>query len=272
MDMPRFYLVTLLLFFELLNRIGAYPSNWAYAYIENRSVLDAANIHINAKYVYKLDLEHFFDSIDKEIITAKLEDNYLFNSLLGNRFNQLIADMATLNNKLPQGSPLSPLISNLIMIGFDHYVANHNDIKNNHIKYTRYADDLILSSEKYISPNQINKVIQQALTKEFGDKIKINKEKCKLLTNKQRLYILGVKLNKDNNLTFGHEKKKALKLEMYNLFKRKQAGELTKEEAQCVLGLFNFMKQIEPEYAKYLERKLCKQFQVKKSIYKYFLS
>ena len=113
--------------------------------------------------------------------------------------------------------------------------------------------------------------VERIIIEQYNDQIRINYSKVKMQKNTRRLYIVGVKLNKDNELTFGHEKKKKLKLDLYNLFKAYEQNTACKEEAQELLGLFTYMKQIEPDYANWLERKYLKQFHsTAKSIYKHF--
>lgn len=253
---------------DTLQSAGVYTTEWAYAYVSRRSAIDMAEKHKNAKFVLKLDLKNFFPSIDAELLKTHLMNNYAIT--LVNEFVNIddIIKIALLDNGLPQGSPLSPYLSNLVMVDFDYRLRNA--IAPSRV-YTRYADDIIISSEKYISKHSMTEGIKGLLEDNYDRKIKLNYSKIKLLKNTQRLYIVGVKLNKDNELTFGHEKKKKLKLDLYNLFKAYEQHTACKEEAQELLGLFTYMKQIEPEYANYLERKLLKQFNsTAKTIYKHF--
>ncbi len=237
-----------------------FPNEKAYAYIENRGIVDMANEHKHNKYIVKMDLKNFFPSITEELLKKVLLRNYAFqviNELVPNFVDELVR-IACYKGSLPQGSPLSPYLSNLVMIEFDYLIRNSIG----HIKYTRYADDMIFSSSEYISPKSITLTVEDKLIRCFNSAISLNKEKTKVLKTTGRCYVVGVKINKENEISYGHEKKKKLKFQLYNMFKayEQDKDSVPKEQIQETLGLFSYMKQIEPNYAKYLERKLLNQF------------
>lgn len=252
----------------IMQQIGIYNTQWAWAYTPKRCAIDMAEQHKTSKWVLKIDLKNFFPSLNRELIKNQLMKNYYI-AKISNILNiDNLITVALLNDQLPQGSPLSPYLSNLVMIEFDWLLRNV--LPKNKI-YTRYADDIIISSIPHLPKTAIVSTIEKILTEQYGSQIRINYSKVKLQKNTHRLYIVGVKLNKDNELTFGHEKKKKLKLDLYNLFKAYEQNTACKEEAQELLGLFTYMKQIEPDYANWLERKYLKQFHsTAKSIYKHF--
>jgi hypothetical protein len=170
-------------------------------------------------------------------------------------------------NCLPQGPPLSPYLSNLVMLDFDYKIKH----KFPYLIYTRYADDIIFSSSQPFYSQHFLETVNEILKDATMNKMQINREKTKILKNTSRLYLVGIKLNKDNQLTYGHEKKKELKLALYNLFKGYEQGTVSQEEAWELLGKFSYMKQIEPNYADYLERKLLREFNSQKeTIFKHF--
>lgn len=245
----------------LVTNLKVYATPWAYAYENKKSIIDMAKKHQNSNYFLKLDIHHFFNNIDQQILKENLPKLYQLAKLPKEFINNLIK-IATKNDELPQGSPLSPLLSNIIAIELDYKIKKNEKLKN--LYYTRYADDLVFSSKSYISKTIVVYEVQDILQQLYDNKLLLNCDKTKFLTKNQRCYIVGVKINKDNQLTFGHEKKKALKLQLYNLFKAKQNQDNVTEQAREVLGLFNFMSQIEPEYAEYLKAKLCRQFHISK--------
>jgi hypothetical protein len=243
-------------------------THWAYAYVPNRCAINMAEQHQSSNWVLKIDLKNFFPSINRQLLKTQLMKNYHIDKISEYLNIDNLITIALLNDQLPQGSPLSPYLSNLVMVEFDWILRNR--LPKNQI-YTRYADDMIISSVTNMSKQAIVSVVETILTEQYNNQIKINYSKVKMQKNTRRLYIVGVKLNKDNELTFGHEKKKKLKLDLYNLFKAYEQNTACKEEAQELLGLFTYMKQIEPDYANWLERKFLKQFNsTAKSIYKHF--
>ena len=59
-----------------------------------------------------------------------------------------ICEICFRENKLCIGTVSSPIISNIIMYNFDLIMLGY--CKKNHLKYSRYADDIYLSSNSYI--------------------------------------------------------------------------------------------------------------------------
>ena len=240
------------------NQLYVYPHNSAQAYIKHRDTLTNAQNHQNCKMIVALDLKDFFTSIKKEKLITQLYKIGNISSVLTKEELENILDVCLLDNCLPQGSSASPLLSNLFMIQFDYDVELY--AKKHNIVYTRYADDLFFSGDT-IKPKALIIEIKRLIDKiDLG--IKLNEEKTKIL-RPGKCYITGIKINKENKLTYGHEKKKELKHKIYNLFIKELNNELIKEEVQEVLGLFSYAKRIEPEYFTYLEEYYLKKFNYK---------
>ena len=69
-----------------------------------------------------------------------------------------IINIATYNGALPQGSPLSPLLCNMVLLPFDwamYYSTKHFDGV-----YTRYADDILISFSDKKQLSFISHIIQ----------------------------------------------------------------------------------------------------------------
>ncbi|MBQ4796923.1 RNA-directed DNA polymerase, partial [Pectobacterium versatile] len=74
---------------------------------------------------------------------------------LNTELSTLIAKIACHQDKLPQGSPCSPVITNLILVSLDRRLSNLcNSVG---CTYTRYADDITISTNKKEFPNDIIK-------------------------------------------------------------------------------------------------------------------
>lgn len=249
------------------------PHNSAYAYLKNRSTLSMAEKIKSMNCIIKMDLTNFFNSITKELLYEKLGNIYNFNYLKNylipnwtiegkqaNLFDAIIY-LATKDDHLVQGNPLSPFLSNFVMLEFDHKITQA--IKEGLIPrytYTRYADDLFFSDFAFADTRKVIDFVDNLLETCYHNCIKRNKEKTQFLKCTKKCYITGVKLNKDHKLTYGHENKKKLKLKLYNLFIKYDNNEATIDEVQELIGQFSYMKSIEPNYADYLERKLLSKF------------
>lgn len=101
-------------------------------------VVGAAKLHCGAHWVYSLDLRDFFPSITASQVTSALQ-----NRGYSERAAKFISRLCTLDDQLPQGSPASPFLSNLVFQATDSAL---NEIAQQlGIRYSRYADDLVFS-------------------------------------------------------------------------------------------------------------------------------
>ena len=250
------------------------PHNAAHAFTPNRDCYTNATTHRKNKCFITLDIQDFFPSIDKQILTTALSQNAEIASLNLKIHNFIIniVKLALYKGSLPQGSPLSPFFSNLVMLVFDYKIqeAMQSGVLPR-FTYTRYADDMCFSASAFPHIQSTLETIEKILDDCFQGRIKFKKSKTKILKNTNRCYITGIKLNKDYQATYGHENKKKLKLDLYNLFQAKINNTLTTEETMETLGRFAYMSRIEPDYARYLQLKLLKDFNsTERTIFKHF--
>ena len=122
------------------------PNSNVFGFVEGKSIVDNAKIHIGKKYVLNIDLKDFFNSITEDVIIEKLIRQPYYFSYKASKF---ISDLVTVIMPngvrcLPQGSPSSPIITNI--------VADHLDVRLSklaqkyNVQYSRYADDITFSS------------------------------------------------------------------------------------------------------------------------------
>jgi Reverse transcriptase (RNA-dependent DNA polymerase) len=97
-----------------------------------------ARQHRRRRYVLNLDLENFFGCINFGRVRGFfLKDN---NFLLAEPVATVIAQIACYENSLPQGSPCSPIISDMVSQVLDSRLSRL--AKSHRVRYTRYAGDL----------------------------------------------------------------------------------------------------------------------------------
>ena len=242
---------------ETLENSGIIPHNAAHAFRTGRDYSTNAEQHKNNNHIINLDLKDFFDSITADIIKENLMMHPAFNVEDRSHLIDKIILIATYKGTTPQGSPLSPYLSNIILVNFDYRIRQKLSESGQAIKYTRYADDTTFSSKKSMDITKIIKTVEEILTIHYKNELKINYEKTKKITP-GRCFITGVKLNQKHKLTVGWEKKKELKLKLYNL--EKQARLATHDidvanQIQQALGYIAFMNNVEPNYTHYLVHK-----------------
>ena len=123
----------------------------AHGFKRERSIITNARQHRHRRWVFNLDLEDFFPSINFGRVRGFFIKNRDFE--LHPDVATVIAQIACHSNSLPQGSPCSPVISNLIAHLLDMRLVKLASEAG--CTYSRYADDLTFSTNKKEFPVDI---------------------------------------------------------------------------------------------------------------------
>lgn len=229
-------------------QILAHDSAWAY--VKGRDVITAMKEHQknNSRWFLKLDLKDFFGSCSVDFIVKQLEKIYPF-AVYPSTMPEVIANFATLNGGLPQGTPLSPMLTNLIMVEVDYKInrliydlTQEAGLFKQHYVYTRYADDIIISAKNNFKYDIIIEAIDNLLE---DTPLTINREKVRYGSSSGRNWNLGIMYNKDNELTIGYREKQKLKVTIYNYI---HDGLWPLEDLRWLLGKLNWLHNVQPDY------------------------
>lgn len=224
----------------------------AFAYIKKRCTVDAIKRHQanDSKWFGKLDLHDFFGSTTLDFVMSMFSMIYPFSEVVkieqGKVELRNALELAFLNGGLPQGTPISPLITNVMMIPVDFKLANAlRDFEKQKFVYTRYADDFIISSKFDFDIHKVEELIINTLNS-FNAPFSINATKTRYGSSAGRNWNLGVMLNKDNEITVGHKKKRQLQSMMYNYITDKRNGvEWSREDLMVMQGLHSYYRMVE---------------------------
>lgn len=228
------------------------PHNCAHAYVKNRCTKTAMEQHQknNSVWFLKIDLKDFFTNCTPDWILKQLKQLYPIAPMLieypeMEEKLKTIISVGILNNGLPQGSPLSPYLTNIIMTPIDHKLTRYLA---GHFCYTRYADDLTISSPHPFNKTQISNLIKKILREEQAP-FQINENKTRYGSRNGRNWNLGLMLNKDNNITIGYRKKERFRASLNNFclsLTTNQPWSII--EVQHLNGLLSYYSSIEPQY------------------------
>ena len=125
----------------------------AHGFKRKHTIMTNARAHVTRRYVFNVDLEDFFGTINFGRVRGYfLKDK---NFALQEKVATVVAQIACHDNKLPQGSPCSPVISNLIGHLLDIMLVRLAIATG--CTYSRYADDLTFSTNKRVFPSRVAK-------------------------------------------------------------------------------------------------------------------
>lgn len=149
-------------------------STISYAYQKGKSTRDALiqlkRIHEPYNILLKIDIQHFFDEIDKEILTHLLNqypiDEYV-KELIYKSINPAIDFSGFRKSEIdefptggiPQGNPISAVLSNLYLYELDKLAISKG------WKMVRYADDMAFSVSNIEDAQLILSQIEEYLSK-----------------------------------------------------------------------------------------------------------
>lgn len=245
---------------------GCYYHTSAFAYIHNRACKDCIQRHANngSNWYLKLDFSNFFGSITPEFVMKMFSEVYPFSEIVktpqGETVLRNCLNLCFLSGGLPQGTPASPLITNIMMIPIDHKLSNgllkkKVTLENRHESgyvYTRYADDIFVSSKFNFPQNEVVDYIKSVLSY-YNAPFGLNDEKTRYGSNAGENWMLGLMLNQEHKVTVGHQRKKRLKAAITNYMLDRNAGnKWALEDVQHLQGEISYCKSIEPETIEYI--------------------
>jgi len=133
-------------------------SSLSHGFRRKHSIITNAAVHRKKRYVFNIDLENFFGTINFGRVRGFFISNRNF--ALTPKAATVLAQISCNDNVLPQGSPCSPVISNLIGHILDMRLAAL--AYKTGCNYSRYADDLTFSTNKQIFPTEVAERVKGA--------------------------------------------------------------------------------------------------------------
>jgi retron-type reverse transcriptase len=222
----------------------------ATAYRLGISIKDHASIHADNRYLLKLDFQDFFPSILGKHFLMHLkshasivdDDANLLMRLLF-RFDREVQDYV-----LSIGAPSSPAVSNTIMYDFDNKLTNY--CRRHDIVYTRYADDLALSTSKPKVLNDAFDFVKRLCGDMSYPRLQLNDAKTVFTSKKHRRQLTGLVLTNDGKPSLGREKKRLIR----SMAHRFSLNQLAQDQVPHLRGLLAFAFSIEPIFFSSISR------------------
>ena len=178
----------------------------AHGFARSCSIFTNASVHKRRRYVLNLDLQDFFPSFNFGRVRGFFIKDKRFE--LNEKVSTVIAQIACHKDELPQGSPCSPIISNLLGHILDVRLAQF--AKKNKCTYSRYADDITFSTNRKDFPTALATPIPKKpprweldsrLVKEIHKAgFKINASKTRMQFRGSRQVTTGLIVNEKVNI------------------------------------------------------------------------
>ena len=197
------------------------------------------------KYAVDLDLEKFFDTVNHskliEILSRTVKDGRVI-SLIHKYLNagvQVGSKIRTSEEGVPQGGPLSPILSNIMLNEMD------KELESREHKFVRYADDLlILCRSKRSAERTMGSMIHFIEDKLF---LKVNRDKSQS-AHIRKVKFLGYSFHKskgEGRLRIHRKSVAKMKAKIKELTSRSNGwGNARRKEAlrQYITGWVNYFK------------------------------
>lgn len=203
----------------VLERVTGGMPSCAHAYIRRRSIVSMAVPHLKKRTVVKVDIKKFFESLTAPMIERALRAAEV-HPLIREAVSALCFDE---NESLPTGAPTSPILSNIFAREFlDHRIeamcrywrAGRQSVERyDRIDYTRYADDLVFSSNYAHLPSMLPALCRKI--EAIG--LRINGNKVKVLEYRHRQLVCGVVVNE--KLSTLRKRRRRLRGTLYSILR-----------------------------------------------------
>lgn len=263
--MPRLKAAQNWIYVNILEKLELHDA--AHGFRRARSILSNAQPHVAAEVIVNLDLKDFFPSISYKRVKG-LFQSFGYSEAAATIFGLLCTQadteeveldgktyhVATTDRHLPQGSPASPAITNLLCRRLDRRLFGMAE--NLGFTYTRYADDLTFSASGENLRNICN-ILRRTESIVTHEGFIINPQKTRILRGKSsQLEVTGIVVNERPNIA-----KKELKRFRATLYQIEKDGLEGKHWGNAsdllasIQGYANFVAMVNPQKgAKFIEQ------------------
>ncbi len=231
----------------------------AHGFVENRSIKTNAELHLNAKVVINQDLKNFFPSITFERVRG-LFRSFGYSGQLATIFALICTEpdvdeveldgevyfVAKSARYLPQGAPTSPVITNILCKRLDNRLMGM--ASKNQFVYSRYADDITLSTSNEESMKKIPQILWQSKKIIEDESFELHPDKLHVMRDGSRKEVTGVVVNEKINV--GRRKLNQFRALLHNIEKDGPEGKSWNGNTNVlpsIKGYADFVNMINPQ-------------------------
>lgn len=173
---------------------GYVSNDCSFAYKKGSSILKCANLHKDNNAFAKYDISKFFHSINQKKLIAMIEKKFCIDPAYA-KITENIVSSFFVEDKLPLGLVVSPILSDIYMSDFD--VAIQEFCNANGYVYTRYADDILVSQKEAFTDDAFQLLDETMTCYLKAIRLKVNTKKKKrifLECDGQHIKYIGINI------------------------------------------------------------------------------
>lgn len=228
-----------------LDEILIHDSAMAYVKGKKSPLKNNALIHSKFDYSIRIDFKDFFPSITFYDLKLYFENNNIkFNDEDLEFIDNIIFPLKHISKGLPIGSPISPIVSNIVMTELDNLISAVAIEINGINSYTRYSDDIIFSSNNYDELEKFKTELTEIIENNSSPNLRINQNKTLFMGKTKKRIITGLVVTPDNIISIGRERKRMVKSLSYMYINNR----LDNKETIRLKGLLSFILDVEPDF------------------------
>lgn len=250
---------------QILSKIPV--SDQAHGFIKQRSIVSNAQAHLNKDVVVNIDLKDFFPTITYKRVKGlfcKLGYSEQVSTILSLLCTHPETETIALDGQtyfvqtgartLPQGSPASPAISNMMVYKMDKKISGL--AKKYGFDYSRYADDMTFST---LANNQSNVSRLLFYTKKIvaSEGFVIHPDKIHVMTKGNQQKVTGVVVN--DKLNVERLQLRKFRALLHNIetqgWKDQKWGKAI-HLINAIEGYINFVQMVNPQKGQVFKQKL----------------
>ena len=242
-------------YWVMQNVLSVYPvHDAAKAYRKGGSILANAFPHVTRSFLLKMDFKDFFPSIkavDFKRFVAETPNGRQWSEEELDYLSRILFWKSDRKGdlRLSIGAPSSPMLSNILLHRFDKEVSSMCATFG--VAYTRYADDLSFSTNRYGILKKIERNIPEICTRLEYPRLLVNRKKTIHVSKKGARRITGLILTNEGNVSIGHEKKRLIRAQ----FHRYTQNSLDEKSLKHLAGFVAYVNSVEPLFLKTLADK-----------------
>ncbi|MGJ7538571.1 MULTISPECIES: reverse transcriptase family protein [unclassified Variovorax] len=189
--------------------------------VKGRDYVTNARLHAGARFLICEDVSKFFPSVSAE----RAWDIWRHFFGFGDEVARLLTKLTTKAGTLPQGASTSSYLANLVLWRDEPYLqaklAEHG------LTYSRYVDDMAMSSKLYITPAEQERIIADVYGMLRRNGLSAKRKKHEISSSSQRMIVTKVIVNVKPS--WSKARRSAVRTQVYELEKRVTAEDIGAE-------------------------------------------